>query len=387
MEELGLHFFPFPRVFRGRRYDGFSVPWAKPCASCDRQCEQSRSIDLQLCSYGVNFQRVDDDLLIAGVVVRDYPTMTAARKKALKAAKGHLISRDQIQAAVEHARQATTAIELELRETKEEIIAHYRDTKEYQAEIAERLRPDLERALGQVHDYKQFVAQIIQNINVMLAKKYGGTDINEHLGKATHEEVAIYWAARLMEEKLDAALFVMYPDRIDELRDRRRFRFHGAVTKYRKIYQRRMEEKRLDLDLTGESRGELETNPRAITIIPHALIDNAIKYAPEGSRIEIAFEERDHIDFSVSGYGPLIYPEERERIFDLFFRGRDAIRRDREGTGFGLAAAQVVARTLGTEIQVRQASEPGPQDCRWTTFSVRFDLAPARDDRRARPRR
>jgi K+-sensing histidine kinase KdpD len=328
----------------------------------------------------VNFQRVDDDLLIAGVVVRDYPTSTDARRKALRAARGNLVSRSQIQAAINQAHQATDALESELRETKDQIIAHYRDTKEYQAEIAERLRPNIERALGQVHDYKQFVRQIIQNINVLLATRYGGSEIDEQLSKATHEEVAIYWAARLMEEKLDAALYVMYPDRINEFRDRRRFRFHGAVTKYRKIYQRRLEEKKLDLDLKGESRGIVEYNPRALTVIPHAMIDNAIKYAPQGTRIEISYDERaDHIDFVVSSFGPLIYPEERETIFDLFVRGKDAERRDGEGTGFGLAAAQVIAKTLGTEIFVRQEPKAGPQDCRWTSFSVRVDLAPDRD--------
>jgi hypothetical protein len=212
----------------------------------------------------VNFQRVDDDLLIAGVVVRDYPTSTDARRKALRAARGNLVSRSQIQAAINQAHQATDALESELRETKDQIIAHYRDTKEYQAEIAERLRPNIERALGQVHDYKQFVRQIIQNINVLLATRYGGSEIDEQLSKATHEEVAIYWAARLMEEKLDAALYVMYPDRINEFRDRRRFRFHGAVTKYRKIYQRRLEEKKLDLDLKGESRGIVDTTPEPL---------------------------------------------------------------------------------------------------------------------------
>jgi signal transduction histidine kinase len=315
--------------------------------------------------------------------------MTSARRKVLRAAGKQSTTIAEVNAAIAHARLATDQLEAELRKTKDVLIAEYKETKEYQTEIAEALRPDIQKALGQVHDYKQFVQQVIQNINVILGKRFPNLTIEEQLDAASHEEVAIYWAARLMEEKLDAALYVMYPDRIHELRDRRRFRFHGAVTKYRKIYQRRLEESGLELVLSGESHGDVESNPRAITVIPHALIDNAIKYAPEKSKIELSFQETDHIDFSVASYGPIIYEDERDKIFDLFYRGRDAARRDSEGTGFGLASAQIIAKSLGTEIEVRQEPKAGPQDCRWTTFSVRFELALEKEERpnRTLPRR
>ena len=229
MEELALHYFPFPHVFQGKRHDGFRARWAPPCSSCDRQCESSLSSELSLCSYGVNFIRVDEDLLIAGVVVRDYPVMTSARRKAIRAVGKGAVSKNEIQSAIDHAAKASKELEERFRRKQDELIAEYRDSKGYQAEIVEQLRPDIERALAQVHDYKQFVQQIVQNVNVILSERYPGENIDAQLAQATHEEVAIYWAARLMEEKLDAVLYVRYPERILEAREWARFRFHGLV--------------------------------------------------------------------------------------------------------------------------------------------------------------
>ena len=389
MDRLSLFFFPFPHVLDGRRHEGFGNPWPKACQTCDRQCEKSDETDIGLCSYGINFLRVDGSLLIAGVVLSDYAgAMTHARKKAIRAMKGRTSTTEQLQAVQARARESTAQLEGRVRERMDAIVDDYRASAGYQAEIVEQLRPDIQRALAQVHDYKQFVQQIIHNMNVILAK-YPGKEATDQLEHATHEEAAVYWAARLMEEKLDAALYVMYPDRIDELRDRRRFRFHGMVTKYRKIYQRRLEDKSLDLRLEGESFGDVEGNPRAIAVIPHTLIDNAIKYAPEGSPIWLQVDETSNeIRLAVSSYGPTIHPDESLKIFDLFYRGRDASKVDSEGTGFGLGSAQSIGKAIGSEISVRQDPSDSFDGLPLTVFSARFDLAPERDapERRGRKR-
>lgn len=376
MERVALHYFPFPHVLRGVRYDGYSVSWPKPCSNCDRQCEESTSPDLELCSYGVNFQRFDKDLLVAGVVVRDFPTVTQARRKALKLVGSGTVTRAEIEAALKHTKDWDSSLVNDLREQKDAVIAEYRESKGYQSEILEQLRPEMERELGQMHDYKQFVQQIIHNMNVLLAERYpdAGEELEDMLEVATNEEVAIYWAARLMEEKLDAYLYLSYPDRIND--DRSWFRFHGLVTKYRKIYQGQLESKHLRMSINGQSWGDVYGNSRAISLIPHTLIDNAIKYAPEGTSVDLNFSETDdNISFSVGSFGPRIHGREREKIFDVFFRGRAAREWDSEGIGFGLASAQNIAKAIGTVIKVKQDSASGPEGSHWTVFSVELSRA------------
>jgi signal transduction histidine kinase len=333
-----------------------------------------------LCSYGVNYQRVDADLLVAGVVVRDYPgSPTDARKRVLRRAKRATITRAQLEATLAQGARASADQEAEIRERKDRILAEYRESKEYEQDALTLLRPDLERTLGQVHDYKQFVQQILQNIDVLLETRFPGEAIEDKLEKAQHEEAAIYWAAQLMDEKLDVALFLLNPDRIHELRDDRPFRFHGVVTKYRKIYERQAEAKGLKFHQGGESYGSADGNARALSVIVHAFIDNAVKYAPAGSSIMLVFDEaEDVITFSVESLGPPIRDDEQERIFDLFVRGAEAAKRNADGTGFGLASARAVAIALDVEIGIDQDTQVRPGDTRKTVAYMKVRMAPER---------
>jgi signal transduction histidine kinase len=346
--------------------------------TCDRQCERSDKEELQLCSYGLNFQRVDEQLLIAGLVVNDYPVDTKARKKMQRRVGDAAIKRKDLDAVLTRCREATDEIEVEIRARKDKIIEEYRETKSYQKEILEGLKPELAETLAQVHDYKQFVQQVVNNIDVMLEARYPGLPIEQKLSEASREEAAIYWAAVLMDEKLDAALFLESPKRIYEKREQGTCRLHGLVLKYVRIYQSRAERKKINLVVVGDSWGEIEGNTRAFGIIPHTLIDNAVKYAPKNSKVEVSFaEDADYIVLSVISKGPRIRIEERSRIFDLFYRGNAARRRFKDGTGFGLASAQNIAKAHDTRIEVEQAPEPDGNGDYLTTFSVRFKRARA----------
>jgi signal transduction histidine kinase len=383
MEQLALTFFPFPHVFRGDRQDGTVSTWPERCIRCqDRHCERSAEKGLRLCAFGVNYQRVDEDLLVAGIVVRDYPGVpTEARKRVLRQVGRNVITHEQLARTLAQADIATSGLEKELRDRMDAIVDSYQTSEAYKHEAVALLKPDMERALGQVHDYKQFVQQIVQNIDVILETRFPGLAIEQKLDKAEHEEAAIYWAAQLMDEKLDAALYLLYPERLHEMRDRGWFRFHGLVTKYRKIYQRQIEAKGLKVRTEGESWAKVEGNAKAIAIIPHTFIDNAVKYAPSRSTITLAFEERgEELKFSVESFGPPLLAGEQDRIFELFFRGAEAKRRNSEGTGFGLASAHNVAKALRLLMTVDQDPDrPGPEDTLFTIASVTLPIAPERE--------
>ena len=106
------------------------------------------------------------------------------------------------------------------------------------------------------------------------------------------------------------------------------------------------------------------------------MIDNAIKYAPDGTRVTVSFEEReDVVTLGVESFGPLIRSDEMERIFDLFYRADAARAVNSEGTGFGLASAQNVAKEHNTEIRIEQTERRGPSGTFFTVFSVSFPIA------------
>jgi two-component system sensor histidine kinase KdpD len=87
------------------------------------------------------------------------------------------------------------------------------------------------------------------------------------------------------------------------------------------------------------------------------LVENAVKYSPDGSPLAITAERNGgKIVIGVADRGPGIDENERARLFDKFFRGRQH-RFDTKGTGMGLAIAKGIVDAHGERIWV--VSEPG----------------------------
>jgi signal transduction histidine kinase len=355
MDSLSLQFLPFPYVFRGHREDGMTHAWLERCGSCDRQCEASDSLDIEQCSYGVNYMRVDDDLLIAGIVLREDDHPSAARSKMLKKVGREVVPRTDLAAVASRAKELRAMVGKDIERGKAEILAEYRESAGYKDDIVQLLQPSLQQTFAQVHDYRSLVSQIVQNVNVILQSSSPGKELDEQLDEADPALQSIYWSARLMEFKIDSALYLAYPERVTDPQKVRSFRFHGAVKKYLSIYAPVIEQRRLVLRDHGGSYGSLMANPDAVGVIPHAFLDNAIKYAPDGSPIDLTYIESDSsITLKVKSYGPRITREDHSHLFDLFYRGAGAKESGEDGTGFGLGLAQHVASRIGAALSVTQ---------------------------------
>jgi hypothetical protein len=381
MDELSLQFLPFPHVYNGERQQGMTHAWLDRCQRCDRQCERSESKGIGLCSYGVNFLRVDDSLLIAGIVVKDDERASGARSKMLRIVGKDAVPRAHVLAVLASAKKATEGFAEEISTLKAEVVTEYRESGGYKKDLVELLKPTLEKTFAQMHDYRQLTTQIVQHVNVLLQNAFPGVDLDVQLERADPSLRSIYWSARLMEFKLDSALFLTYPARISDPNKKRGFRFHGSVRKYLSIYAPVMEQRRLRLRQVGESYGSLMANPDAVGVIPHAFLDNAIKYAPDRSEIVIEFQETDReIVFSVGSLGPKIAEGEFSQLFELFYRAQGAKDSSEDGTGFGLGLAQHVANELGVRLWAKQEKpmiEPGLYR---TVFSASFPK-PSPEDR------
>jgi two-component system sensor histidine kinase KdpD len=87
------------------------------------------------------------------------------------------------------------------------------------------------------------------------------------------------------------------------------------------------------------------------------LLDNAAKYAPAGSRIEVhAGRDGADIVLQVCDEGPGIPPAELERVFDKFYRVQAQDRR-RAGTGLGLAICRGFVEAQGGRIEAANRSD------------------------------
>jgi PAS domain S-box-containing protein len=88
------------------------------------------------------------------------------------------------------------------------------------------------------------------------------------------------------------------------------------------------------------------------------MLNNAAKYTPPGTRVELRARQVDgRVRFEVEDHGPGIHPEDLSEIFDKFVRGRDASGTRKPGAGLGLYLSRRIAQAHGTDLRV--ASTPG----------------------------
>ncbi len=100
------------------------------------------------------------------------------------------------------------------------------------------------------------------------------------------------------------------------------------------------------------------------------LLDNALRYSPEGSAVSVGVRARDGVvEIAVVDQGIGISPEEASRVFERFYRVDPARSRETGGTGLGLSIVKHVASRHGGDV--RLWSTPG----RGSTFTLRIPEA------------
>jgi len=89
------------------------------------------------------------------------------------------------------------------------------------------------------------------------------------------------------------------------------------------------------------------------------LLENALSYSPAGSPVRVGADaDQSFVRMWVEDEGPGIPPEERERIFEKFFRGTTSASAP-SGTGLGLAVTREIVRSHGGRIWVEDVSPHG----------------------------
>jgi len=118
------------------------------------------------------------------------------------------------------------------------------------------------------------------------------------------------------------------------------------------------ESRRITLTLqTPETIADLHGDEHRLEMVLTNLVGNALKFTPDGGRIDITLESDGHqARIRVRDSGPGISREDQKKIFDRFFRV-DSPERQQGGAGIGLSLARQLVELHGGTLTV--ASEPG----------------------------
>lgn len=140
----------------------------------------------------------------------------------------------------------------------------------------------------------------------------------------------------------------------------------SVVNKAVKLLQKNIDDKGHLLNLRlPENLGPVTGDEDSVLEIIINLLDNAIKYTPEGGNITVEIEdESDFISISVADNGIGIAGDELERIFGRFYRVQGPGITSASGTGLGLAVVKHLVESLNGKISVESQLGKG------STFKV-----------------
>jgi signal transduction histidine kinase len=109
-----------------------------------------------------------------------------------------------------------------------------------------------------------------------------------------------------------------------------------------------------------EGLPDVSLNPGAARRILEELLDNALRFSPKGSPVEVRIGSTDGcVEVRVRDRGPGIEPEDRERIFGPLEQVEDLNVRVHQGTGMGLALARTAARAMGGDVILESSGPEG----------------------------
>ena len=113
-------------------------------------------------------------------------------------------------------------------------------------------------------------------------------------------------------------------------------------------------------------------DPDRVEQVLWALLDNAVKYSPDGSPIEVRVApEDDVLGITVRDHGTGMDDETQRQAFDQFYRSAQARKLAPDGSGVGLYAAKGLVEAMGGSVRVESSLGAG------TSITVRLPAEPS----------
>lgn len=115
--------------------------------------------------------------------------------------------------------------------------------------------------------------------------------------------------------------------------------------------------RRIDVGIASAHAARVQGQPEALRTLLRNLLDNAVKYTPEGGRVDIRIgQQAGGVELVVEDSGPGLPAEERERVLDRFYRAGES---QAPGSGLGLAIVKSIADQHGATLDIGRSESLG----------------------------
>lgn len=236
---------------------------------------------------------------------------------------------------------------------------------------------DVTRQKRLEHMRKEFVANVSHELRTPLAviKGYVETLVDGHAEMPIDDQARFLGTVQRHTERLNSLLDdLLTLSRLESVNsglERESVELRAMIISVVEDYRSRPNatehkiETRLDPEID-----QVFVDPLKLTQVLNNLIDNALKYTPAGSRIEVGAEKRAAgesagVEIRVSDNGPGIPEADLPHIFERFYRVEKGRSRERGGTGLGLSIVKHIVALHGGKVEVESELGSGTQFRIW----------------------
>lgn len=238
-------------------------------------------------------------------------------------------------------------------------------------DLVETLNAMIARLDGSVRRIRQFSGDVSHELRTPLTVIRG--EIEVALRKARPEEeyrrilASALEESRRMEKIIEDLLLLSRMDAVKALAFENQVKLDDLLITIYESREPASRRKGVRLDMIRSVAGSVPGDVTLLERLVGNIVDNAIRYTPEGGRVELALDaEPGGLVLSVRDTGIGISAEALPMIFDRFFVADPSRSRESGGSGLGLSIVKQVADLHGAEVELE--SEEG----RGTLFRIRF---------------
>jgi two-component system heavy metal sensor histidine kinase CusS len=199
------------------------------------------------------------------------------------------------------------------------------------------------------HELRTPIANILGEAQVALTRNRTPAEYREVIESTIAE-------CERLSAIVDNLLFVARVDADREPIERKLFDGRAAVEKVAAFYRTIAEDRHIAINCIGE--GEVDADPVLFERAVSNLVDNALRFTPDGGAVQISIAVRAaHSEVAVSDTGRGIAPENLPRVFDRFYRADSS--RSSSGAGLGLALVKAIADLHGGSARIESEVNRG----------------------------
>ena len=223
--------------------------------------------------------------------------------------------------------------------------------------LAERLREQIEATERASAEKTRFLATASHDLRQPLhAIALFGAALEHQLGRKGEDEqrlaTELMRGVNALSASLDTMLDISRLDAGVVVPERRPLALNDVFLALSDVFAPAASAKGLQLRLRATPLA-VHSDPQLLQRLLANLVDNAIKYTPQGGVVVQARQRGAQVCVDVVDTGLGIAPEHAERIFDEFYQVGNPGRDRAQGLGIGLSIVQRLSRLLGLTVQLR----------------------------------